>query len=168
VRVLFTVALAVAVLAVALPAIDVVGVERADTRAGAAVDRLVEAARTLASGNDALRSDRGPARQVVELDLPDGGVATAPLRSLTVGPPASTPATDTDAAEADAGPGSATTRFTWRVAGGRQRVRQVAGVRLRPVTGERFTLGRGGRQRLVLRLVRRDGQRVVTVDGTLS
>jgi len=163
--VLFTVALAVAVLAVALPAIDVVGVERADARSGAAVERLVEAARTLAAGNDALPFDQGPARQVVELDLPDGGVATAPLRSLTVGRPASTPATS--AAGVDDGAPGATTRITWRVAGGRQRVRQVAGVRLRPVTGDRFTLGRGGRQRLVLRLLRRDGQRVVTVNATV-
>jgi hypothetical protein len=165
VRVLFTVALAVAVLAVALPAIDVVGVERADTKAGAAVERLVDAARTLAAGNDALPPDRGPARQVVELELPDGGVASAPLRSLAVGPPAST--SGADAAGTDAASPGATTRLTWRVAGGRQRVRQVAGLRIRPVTGERFTLGRGGRQRLVLRLVRRDGRRVVTIDGSV-
>ena len=128
-RVLFTVALAVAILAVALPAIDVVGVERADTRTGAAVERLVEAARTLAAGNDALRPERGPARRSLELDLPAGGVATAPLRSLTVGAPASPsegpPGSDT------AVPG-VTTRLTWRVAGGRRRVRQVAGVRIRP------------------------------------
>ena len=160
-RVLFTVALAVAILAVALPAIDAVSVERADTRVRAAVERLVQAARTLATGNDALPPDQGPARQAVELELPDGGVATAPLRSLTIGPPAST--SGVESREAVAGSVGATTRLTWRVAGGRQRVRQVAGVRIRPVEGDRFTLGGGGRQRLVLRLVERQGQRVVTV-----
>jgi hypothetical protein len=158
--VLFTVALAVAVLAVALPAVDVVSVQRADTSAGAAVDRLVEAARTLAAGNDVLRPDRGPARRTIELELPEGGVATASLRSLTIGPPASTEVTRPTEDDESVG---TTTRLTWRVAGGRRRVRQAAGVRLRPVEGDRFTLGGGGRQRLVLRLVERDGRRVVTV-----
>jgi len=101
VRVLFTVGLTVAVLAVALPAVDAAGVERADTRTGAAVDRLVEAGRALAAGNDALRPDRGPARRVLELDLPVGGVASAPLRSLTVGPPESTGERGVDAAGAE-------------------------------------------------------------------
>ncbi|PSP48071.1 hypothetical protein BRC67_07555 [Halobacteriales archaeon QH_3_68_24] len=161
-RVLFTVALAVAVLAVASPAVDAVGVERADTRTGAAVDRLVEAGRALAAGNDALRPDHGPARRVLELDLPVGGVASAPLRSLTVGPPESTGERGVDAR-----PTNAATRVAWRVQGGTERVRQVAGLRLRPVEGERFELGRGGRQRLVLRLVERDGRRVVTVAAGL-
>jgi hypothetical protein len=159
--VLFTVALAVAVVAVALPAIDVVSVERADTKVGAAVERLVQAARTLAAGNDALPPEQGPARQAVELDLPDPGVATAPLRSLTIGPPAST--SEAQSPKTGAESVGSTTRFTWRVAGGRQRVRQAAGVRIRPVEGDRFTLGGGGRQRLILRLVERHGRRVVTV-----
>lgn len=155
-RVVFTVALAVAVAAVAVPAIDAVGVERADTQAGAAVDRLVTAARTLAAGNDALPPGQGPARQVVELNLPAGGVASAPLRSLTVGPPAR-------GGDGDESPtAEAATRITWRVAGGTTRVRNVAGLRIRPVSGERFVAG-GGRQRLVLRLVRRAGRRLVTV-----
>lgn len=160
-RVLFTVALAVAILAVALPAIDAVSVERADTSVGAAVERLVRAARTLAAGNDALRPDQGPARRAIELELPDGGVATAPVRSLTIGPPAST--SEAESREAGGESVGVTTRLTWRVAGGRQRIRQVAGVRVRPVDGERFTLGAGGRYRLVLRLVERHGHRVVTV-----
>jgi hypothetical protein len=171
VRVLFTVGLTVAVLAVALPAVDAAGVEQADTRTGAAVDRLVEAGRALAAGNDALRPDRGPARRVLELDLPVGGVASAPLRSLTVGPPESTGERGVDAAgaetarerETDARRSNAATRIAWRVEGGTERVRQVAGLRLRSAEGERFELGRGGRQRLVLRLVERDGRRVVTV-----
>jgi len=160
--VLFTVALAVAVVAVALPAIDVVSVERADTKVGAAVDRLVQAARTLVAGNDALRPHQGPARQAVELELPDSGVATAPLRSLTIGPPAS--ASEAGSPETGIESVGSTTQFTWRVAGGRERVRQAAGVRIRPVEGDRFTLGGGGRQRLILRLVERHGRRVVTVD----
>ncbi|MEF8852082.1 MAG: hypothetical protein V5A44_08790 [Haloarculaceae archaeon] len=157
-RVLLTVALAVAVATVALPAIDAVGVERADTRTGAAVERLVTAARTLAAGNDALPPEQGPARQVVELDLPEGGVTSAPVASLTVGPPARERNDDGD------GPGAAgaTTRIAWRVAGGGPHVRQVAGLRIRSVTGEQFVTG-GGRHRLSLRLVRREGRRVVTV-----
>ena len=158
-RVLFTVALAVAVAAVAFPAIDAVGVERAETQTGAAVDRLVTAARSLAAGNDALPAERGPARALVELHLPSGGVASAPLESLTVGPPAM------DAPGSDSGEAAsaiAATRITWRVDGGGRHVRQVAGLRIRSVSADRFTTG-GGRQRLVLRLVRREGRRVVTV-----
>lgn len=158
-RVLFTVVLAVAVAAVAFPAIDAVGVERADTQTGGAVDRLVTAARSLAAGNDALPPELEPARTVVEVDLPNGGVASAPLESLAVGPPR------TEAAESDSGgeaSAAGATRITWRVNGGSRHVRQVAGLRIRPHSGDRFTTG-GGRQRLVLRLVRRDGRRVVTV-----
>jgi hypothetical protein len=159
VRVLFTVALAVAVAAVAFPAVEAVGVERADTRTGAAAERLVTAARSLAAGNDALPPERGPARDVVELDLPSGGVASASLVSLSVGPPATDGSADRVERSVS---GTAATRITWRVAGGSRHVRQVAGLRIRPVSGERWTTG-GGRQRLVLRLVRRGGRRVVTV-----
>jgi len=157
VRVLFTVALAVAVLGVVTPEIQAVGVERADTKTGAAVERLVEAARSLAAGNDALAPARGPARRVVDLDLPSGGVASTPLRSLTVGPPAA----GGDHAEGE--DTTAATQVTWRVAGGRRHVRQVAGLGVRPASGERFELARGGHQRLVLRLVTRRGRRIVTI-----
>ncbi len=158
-RVLFTVALTVAVAAVAFPAIDAVGVERSNTQTGGAVERLVTAARSLAAGNDALPPDQGPARRVVELDLPAGGAASAPLESLTVGRPAKDENGDGESGPTPAG---ATTRITWRVAGGNRHVRQVAGPRIRPDSGERFATG-PGRQRLVLRLVRREGHRVVTV-----
>jgi hypothetical protein len=158
VRVLFTVALTVAIAAVAVSAIDAVGVERADTQTGGAVERLVTTARSLAAGNDALPPELEPARDVVELRLPNGGVASAPLESLTVGPPR----TDSRGGAGRSAATGASTRITWRVDGGSRHVRQVAGLRIRPDSGDEFTTA-GGRQRLVLRLVRRDGRRVVTV-----
>lgn len=159
-RVLFTVALTVAVAAVVFPAVDAASVDRADSQTGGAVDRLVGAGRTLASGNDAVPDRQAAARRAVSLSLPVEGVASVPLVSLTVGPPrsdTSTPRRATDGGTPEA------TRITWRVAGGQRHVRQVDGLRLRSTDGGRFRLDEGGRHRLVLALLERDGNRVVTV-----
>jgi len=155
VRVPFTVALLVAVAAVALPAVDVASVDRAESGTRGAVDRLVDAARTLAAGNDALAGRGAAARRTLVVDLPAGGFATAELAFLSVGP----------ANGSDTGVGTAnpeTTRVAWRVEGGRRHVTQVDDLRLRSPDGDRFRLNRGGRHRLVLALVQRDA-RVVTV-----
>lgn len=163
-RVLFTVALTVVVLAVAMPAIEFVGVERSETTTRAAVDGLVDAARTMASANDALANEAAAARRTVAMDLPHGGFASAPLVSLEIGPPESTPArSESGRTRQGDGEPVATTRITWRVAGGSRHVRQVDGLRLRPVAGEEFAVRRATDLRLVVTLVERDGLRVVTV-----
>jgi hypothetical protein len=155
VRVLFTVALAVAMLAVVLPALDAVSVDRAESQTRAAVADLVEAARALAADNDALYDRAVAARATVTLDFPTGGVASTPLASLDVGPPG------TDTARS-VGSGPAATRITWRVAGGRRHTRQVDGLRLQPAADGRLRVD-PGRTRIVLRLLARNGTRLVTV-----
>ena len=160
-RVLFTVALAVAVAGVVLPAVETAGRDRAESETRDAVETLVQAARSLSDGNDALRDPDAAARQVLVLDLPDDGFASARLASLSVGPP---PSTTPETGSGDA----ATTRAVWRVGGGQRHTMAVDGIRLRASDGSRFRLDGGGRHRLVLRLVDHDGDRVVTVsrDGT--
>lgn len=145
VRVAFTIALTVAVAAVALPAVDYAGVQRSDTAARDAVDRLVAEARALAAGNDALPTDAKPARRTVTLHLPAGGFASAAVETFEVGPPNAT-AVDRSAGATEA------TQFHWRVRGGTGHTVGVDGVRIRPTTGDRFRLA-GGKTRLVLRLV---------------
>lgn len=152
VRVAFTVALLVAVLAVSTAAIDAAAVHRSDTRARAVVDRLVSEARALAANNGAVPADAGPARRVVEVRLPAGGFASAELRSFDVGPPP-----DTNAS-------AAVTQFAWRVEGGTRHTVSVADLRVRPASGAADRVAGGGTIEFVLRLVERDGRRVVVLD----
>lgn len=163
-RVLFTVALVVVIIGVTMPAVEYVGVDRSATETRDAVDELVEAARTLAAGNDALPNEAVAARRVVSLDVPEDGFASARLEFLSIGPPESGAApTGRHAIFADDSPNGDGTRITWRVDGGQQHVVQVDDLRMRPTDGERFELHGGGSQRLVLRFLVRDGRRVVTV-----
>lgn len=144
----FAVALLAAVVAVTLPAVERAGVQRGDAQVESAVESLLEEARTLAAGNDAVPD--APARRTVALDLPTDGFAAAGLRSLSVvGPGGSDGARNA-------------TRFVWRVAGGARHTRLADGVRLRPASG-RIDVESGGSLRLRLKLVARDGERVVTV-----
>jgi len=157
-RVVFTVALAVAVLAVAAPAVERAGVHRSDAAVGATVERLEGAARELAASNPALPPGSDPARRTVTVSLPDGGFASASLRNFTVGPPPNgTGSGDLTAV------GPAATRFTWRVAGGTRHARTVDGIRIRPATAATVRVAGGGEVRFVLELVSLDGKRVVEV-----
>lgn len=164
-RALFAVALAVALLAVALPAVDTAGRDRAASQTRDAVATLVDAARTLAGDNDAVADADAAARTSLTLSLPGSGFASAPLASLTVGPPADghTPTAGAVEVGEDGDPTADATRVTWRVAGGQRHATAVGGLRMRASGGGRFRLERGGPQRVVLRLVAREGERVVTV-----
>lgn len=148
-RVVFTVALLAAVVAVTLPAVDRAGVQRSDTAVRSTIDSLVETARMLAAGSDAVSAGE-PARRVVTLDLPTDGFASAGLRRFVI----SRAAVDGNRTDRRA------TRFSWRVAGGARQVRLVDGLSLRPAGG-RLAVETGGRHRLRLELVRAGGQRVV-------
>lgn len=158
-RVLFTVALAVAILAVVLPAVQVASLDRAESQTSGAVERLVEVGRALAAGNDALADRRTAARQAVALDLPTAGVANRDLATFRIGPPNASTRGD-GPADGDA----TATRIVWRVQGGQRHVTQVDGLRLRGTNGGQFQVGAGGRQELLLRLRERAGRRVVTVE----
>lgn len=161
-RVLFTVALLVAIAAIALPAVEVAGVDRAESQTQGAVDRLSEAARALAAGNDALASRADAARQSVDLDLPDGGFASARLATVRIGP---VPASNVEAGPTDAGDSSpAATRIAWRVDGGQRHVTYIDGLRIRGAEGGEFRIRGGGSRRVVLRLLERNGDPVITVE----
>lgn len=158
IRVVFTLALATAVLFAVLPAVDAAGVQRSDTQVRSAVDRLVSEARDLLSGNDALPAERTAARRSVDLRLPTGGFAGASLRSLGIAAPSAVDERTGQSRE------SAATRFSWRVTGGTRHVVRADGVRLRPVRGDEFRVTGGGTLRLALELVSREGARVVLVE----
>jgi len=161
VRVVFTVALLVAVAGVVVPATEYAGVQRSDTAVRDAVERLVAESRALADGNDALPGDAAPARRAVTLELPERGFASAGLRNLSVGPPP----TKRSGFEERLGRrasvvGPDATRFRWRVVGGTEHTETVDGIRIRSRTGQALSLS-GGRTRLVLRLVAVNGTAVV-------
>jgi len=160
VRVVFTLALLVAVAGIAVPAIEYAGVQRSDTAVRDSVDRLVSAARALAAGNDALAPDAGPARRSISVEFPSDGFASAGIERFDVGP-----SDRTDGSESGFASGGrddhAATRFAWRVAGGTEHVVVAEGVRLRPRPGDRLAVD--GETRLVLTLVAVDGRTVVRV-----
>ncbi|MFB6087467.1 MAG: hypothetical protein ABEJ85_03010 [Haloarculaceae archaeon] len=171
IRAVLTVALAVAVLGVALPAVEQASTQRGDTATRRAVDDLVSAARALAADSDALPPNLSTARRSLTLDLPTNERLKRGLATLRIERPPSPRASDADA-NVSVGTGSqfrTGTRLVWRVRGATTHVRQVGDVRLRPAgwgarrTPDAVTLRTGGRRRLVLELVRVDGHRVVWV-----
>jgi hypothetical protein len=152
IRVLLTVTLAVAVVAVSAPGIERAGVQRSDEAVRSVVDHLVTQARALDADSDAVPGDLASARRVVELDLPERGAARAGLAELRLAPPRVE--------------GADGTRVTWRVEGGTRHVARVEGLALRPPGRGRgaVVFETGGDQRVVLELVRTEGRRVVLVN----
>lgn len=140
-RVVLAVATALALLGVVLPAVDSVRRSHANAQAAQAANTVVEAARTLLARNDAVAGSPG-ARRVLDVELPRSSWVSRGLASFSV-----------------ARAGSSATRFAWRLRGGERRSRLVVRPRLRP--GSDLTVRTGGRIRLVLELVRREGHRVV-------
>lgn len=158
VRVVFTVALLVAVAGVAVPAIEYAGVQRGDTAVRDAVDRLVAEARSLAAGSDALAPDAGPARRMVAVEFPTARFASAGVERFRVGRPVGTGATGGDVASGGRSEHAAT-RFTWRVDGGTEHSMVAEGIRIRPRPGDRIAVD--GETQLLLTLVAVDGRTVV-------
>jgi hypothetical protein len=141
IRTAVAVALAVAILAASLPAIQAARVQHADARIEAAVADLERTARALAAENAVVGT--APARRGISLSLPTESWASSGTAVLDV-PPA-----------------PAGTDVTWRAGGGSTTNRTFDDVSI--VARPAFTLETGGRHRLRLALTRRAGQRVVVV-----
>lgn len=155
-RAVLAVVLAVALLGVAMPAVDEARADRTSHLAAGELSRLSERTTGLAATEEV-----GPdatARRVVSLSVPGAGFTTAPLEYVAVGgvPDCGRPR---DTAEGDV--------VAYRLRGGAPQVRHVP-VDLRVVTGGRV---RGDEDPLVLRgdahltlsLVSRGGERTVLV-----
>lgn len=143
IRAVVSVALAAALLAVSLPAVDRARIQHADARIAGEVDRLETVARSLARENDLV--DHGPpASAGVTLHLPTQSWGASDVVGFRIRPP------------------GATRDVSWRIRGGEQHARRLSGVTVAgPPTG--LVLRDGGRHRLVLELRRRGGDRTVVV-----
>lgn len=158
-RAVLAVAVAVALLGVALPAVDRAAVGRGQSLLAGDVERLVRAVERLAADSDPVPPGARGARVVVALRLPRRSWTTAPVDYVTVGA----------ARRGDAPDGRGRDVVAYRVAGGHERTVGVA-VDLRAVADGRpapddspLVLRTPGRHVLALRLVRLDGHAVVVV-----
>jgi hypothetical protein len=155
-RVVVAVALATAILAVSLPAIDAAGRDRTSATVTDEVDALETAVRDLQHSDGAVPQGTSGARRVVTVRLPDRGWASARLAYLAVGgrPGASC----VDRTE---------TALAWQVVDGPVQTRRLPGVQLEHADGDGdddpLVLREPGKHRLVLTLVERAGDRTVRV-----
>lgn len=144
IRTAVTVALAAALLAASLPAVERARVVHSDARVAGEAERLERAATALAAENDAV-TDGGPvARTHVTIRLPERSWGDSGVVEFRV------PHRDR---EPD---------IRWQVEGGEPRRRHVPDVRL-VGADEGLALRAGGRHRLVVELRRDDGGRTVVV-----
>lgn len=144
IRAVVTVALAAALLAASLPAVDQSRVQHADARVAGEVERLGSVARSLDAGNDLVRGDGQPAQRRVALHLPVGSWGASEVAAVRIPPP------------------DAATDVVWQVEGGERHRRQLEGVSLAgPPDG--LVVRDGGRQRVRLALRQQAGRRTVVV-----
>jgi hypothetical protein len=143
IRVVLTVLLAVALVAVAVPAIDEGRESRTATRLDGVTDRLDRAVRSLRAHEDPTRPGVGAARRIVSLRIPSESW------SATGG---------TLYVDADRD------RIGYRLEGNHPRWTPVQGVDLRTPAGT-LVVESPGRHRLSLSLVREDGVAVVVGRG---
>ena len=142
-RVAVTVALALALLAASLPAIELARVQHSEARIAAEVQRLDRAATALAAESDAVETGQS-ARARFTLHLPSrswGDSGVGQFRIL---------------------PGCTTRDVVWSARGGRQQSHRLSSVSLAGATGG-LRIADGGRSRLVLELRRQGDRRLVIV-----
>lgn len=157
-RAVLAVALAVALLAASLPAIDGARRDHADREVGSQLRQVGATLERFAARNDPVPPRGAGARATVRLHLPGRTWGTARVAYVAVGGAKNA----TDPAGSDV--------LAWRVAGGPERTLRVDGIdlqvggdgRIGP-DGEPLVLHEPGRHRLVLALVSRDGRPVVLV-----
>lgn len=143
IRTVVTVALAAAILAASLPAVERARVQQADARVAGELERLEQVARALVATNDPV-TEGTPARQRVTLHLPVRSWGSAGLELFRVPPPGTNPA------------------VIWQVRGGRPHSRQLPGIQLAGPPGG-LAIGDGGRQRVVLEFRTLDERPAVVV-----
>lgn len=131
IRAAFGVALAAALLAVSLPAVDQGRVAHSDATVAGEVARLERVATALVAENDPVAVDGPPARTRVILRLPERSWGDSGVAAFRVPD------------------GGNRTDVVWRVNGGEQRRRRLPGVRLVGADGG-LVLRDGGRHRLVV------------------
>lgn len=156
IRTVIVVALAAALLAASLPAIDLARVQRSDAEIRDELDGLLGEARTLAATSDAVSTDGDPARRTVTLRFPTAGFASAGTERvrITAPRPGGSPA----------GTSSTAPTLSWRVDGGANRSLLPDGVPIRRPAGDPLVIETGGRYEIVLSLVERGGDRAVVVE----
>ena len=142
-RVAVTVALALALLAASLPAIESARVQHSEARIAAEIQHLDRAATTLAAENDAVEAGQ-PARARLTLHLPSRSWGDSGVEQVRF-PPA-----------------CATREVVWSARGGRRQSHRVSSVALAGAAGG-LVIADGGRSRLVLELRRERGRRLVVV-----
>lgn len=139
-RVVLAVAMAAALLAASLPAVETARVHYGDEQTVGELEALEAAATTLAERNDPPPPGVAGPRRTVTLSLPEGTWSAAGLERLRIDP-------DTRS--------ESYTPVRWRVDGGTGQTRQLRG-NLTTVESKPLAIDDGGRQRLVLEL-RADG-----------
>ncbi len=146
IRVTLAVLVTMALLGAAIPVVDTARVAHGEAAVEGAVNRLADAARTLAERNDAPGPETRGAQRVLSLDLPRESWGTAGLERLAITP----------------GPTGRTIAVRWRVERGGRTVRHLAPVPLELV-GDRIETRTGGELRLRLTLGTHGGNRTVRV-----
>lgn len=168
-RAVLAVALAVALLAASLPAVDRARRDHADSQVRGQLERLATAARTLAARNDPVPVGNAGATRTVTLRLPARGWRSAGVAYVAIGGVPGNVTTDTPDGDV----------LAWRLAGGPTRVVRVEDVAVHTVAdgrvapdGRPLVVHEPGRHRVELSLVRHRGRPLVLVrrfkseDGT--
>ena len=156
-RVVVTVTLAVALVAVTLPALETARRDRSDQRVTAELDRLAAAIEDVYAREAAVSPEASGAQRVVTVRLPTRSWTDAEVEYVAIG--AHPEHTGVDERNE--------TTFGWQVSGARPRTRRLADVPVEAATpsgsDSPLVIREPGRHRLALSLVDRDGQRTVVV-----
>lgn len=139
IRAVLCVVLAVALVAVSIPAIDAARRDHTETLVRLELREFTQAARNLLETDDPVRG--AGARRIVVLSLPEESWSDAGVDSVTI----------------ETGWNGSGGHLTWAVKGGRRQTRRLQDVPIHTVRGDPIVLKSAGKHRLVL-----------TLDGTAA
>jgi len=159
-RPVLAVALAVALLAVTLPAVDDARAERAATQVDAEVGRLAERMRLLQRREDPAPTRAGGPRWYVTIHLPERSWTSDGVDYLAIGAVGNG---TTDGLRVAQGAATNGTVLVWRTDSGRRGVTYLQSVQVRSGSDGAPVLHSGGSHRLALSLVRTNGTTAVAV-----